>query len=339
VPDTLIKTSKVLVTGADGFIGSHVVEALVRQGCDVRALVIYNSLGSWGWLDRCAPDVAGKFEVVLGDIRDPVCVRNVMRDCNVVLNLAALIAIPYSYQSPDSYIDTNVRGALNVLQAARDLGTARIVQTSTSEVYGTARYVPIDEDHPLQAQSPYAATKIAADQLALSFHRSFGTPVTVLRPFNTFGPRQSARAVIPSVATQLLSGARKLKLGNLSPTRDFTFVEDTAQGFVECANCDAALGQVVNIGSDFEISVHDTVKLIGELLQVDFEIETASERLRPAASEVDRLWASTGKAKALFGWAPKHGGREGFQRGLERTLSWLSEPANLALYKPQIYAV
>ena len=330
---------KVLVTGADGFIGSHVVESFVRAGFDVRAFVFYNSLGGWGWLDRCASDVAGRFEVVTGDIRDPAAVRDAVKDCSIVAHLAALIAIPFSYRAPDTYIETNVRGTLNILQAARDFGVEQVVHTSTSEVYGTARFVPITEDHPLQAQSPYSASKIAADQLALSFYHSFDLPVAVLRPFNTYGPRQSARAVIPAIATQLLAGSRAIKLGHTTPTRDLTFVEDTAQGFVQCAACPGAVGSVTNIGSGFEISIKDLAGLIGEILNVNFEIVTDPQRLRPKASEVERLLADTSRASDLFKWAPKHGGRDGFREGLTKTLSWLSEPANLAIYKPQIYAV
>ena len=292
---------KILVTGADGFIGSHLVEALVREGWEVRAFVFYNSFNSWGWLDRCAPDVAGKFEVIAGDVRDPHGVRDAMRGCRVVMHLAALIAIPFSYHSPDAYLDTNARGTLNVLQAARDLGVDKIVCTSTSEVYGTARFVPITEEHPLNAQSPYAATKIASDQLALSFYQSFGLPVAVLRPFNTYGPRQSARAVIPTIIGQIASGQRRIKLGALHPTRDFTYVGDTARGFVQAAKCDETIGRVTNIGSGFEISIGDTVKLIAEAMEADVEVLADEERMRPAASEVERLYASVDLAKKLFG--------------------------------------
>lgn len=330
---------KILVTGADGFIGSHVVEALVRAGHDVRAFVLYNSLGSWGWLDQAARDVRGRFEVVAGDIRDPHGVAAAMQGCDVVLHLAALIAIPYSYHSPATYIDTNVTGTLNVVQAARQQAVSRVVVTSTSEVYGTARFVPITEDHPLQGQSPYSASKIGADAIALSYHLSFGTPVTVLRPFNTYGPRQSARAVIPTIIGQIAAGARRIKLGALSPTRDFTFVEDTAQGFVQAAACDAIVGQVTNIGSGFEISIGETAQLIGELMQARIEIDTDEQRLRPEGSEVERLWAATAKAEHLLGWAPLYGGRDGFARGLSRTIAWFSDPAHLALYKTDRYVI
>lgn len=330
---------RILVTGADGFIGSHLVEALVRQGCNVRAFVLYNSFNSWGWLDDPAADVRGKFEVFAGDIRDPHGMRKAMEGVDVVLHLAALIAIPFSYHSPDAYVDTNVRGTLNVLQAARDLDVSRVVHTSTSEVYGTARYVPIDEEHPLQGQSPYSATKIGADQLALSFHRSFATPVTVIRPFNTYGPRQSARAVIPATIIQLLSGNTSLRLGALRPTRDFNFVADTVRGFIAAATSDAAVGEVVNVGSNFEISIGDTVRVISEVCGVEAVIETDPQRLRPEASEVDRLWASNAKAAKVLGWTPSYGGLEGFRRGLVETVAWFRDPANLRAYKANVYNI
>jgi NAD dependent epimerase/dehydratase len=330
---------KILVTGADGFIGSHLTEALVRQGHEVRAFTLYNSFSSWGWLDHCAADVRGKFEVFQGDVRDPNGVRTAMKGCDAVLHLAALIAIPYSYHSPDTYVDTNVKGTLNVLQAARDLNVSRLVHTSTSEVYGTARFVPITEQHPLQGQSPYSATKIAADQLAYSFYASFGMPVVTARPFNTYGPRQSARAVIPTIITQLASGQRKIKLGAVSPTRDFNYVADTVAGFIAAMQSDAGLGEVVNFGSNFEISVGDTARLIAEVMQVDVEIETDEARLRPTNSEVERLWADNGKAKQLFDWSPAYGGREGFARGLKETVDWFTQPGNLAGYKAGIYNV
>jgi dTDP-glucose 4,6-dehydratase len=330
---------KYLVTGADGFIGSHLVEMLVRQGHDVRAFVLYNSFGSWGWLDNATPDVKGKFEIFAGDIRDPHGVRTAMKGCDVVLHLAALIAIPYSYHSPDTYVDTNIKGTLNVMQAARELGVQRVVHTSTSEVYGTARFVPITEDHPLQGQSPYSATKIGADQIALSFHAAFGTPVTVLRPFNTYGPRQSARAVIPTIITQLLAGKRSIKLGALHPTRDFSFVRDTVAGFVAAAGADAAVGEVVNIGSGFEISIGDTALAIASVMGADVEIVTDEQRLRPEKSEVERLWAGTDKARKLMGWTPAYGGLDGFRRGLAETVDWFRRPENLAGYKHEIYNI
>lgn len=336
---SVINMGKVLVTGADGFIGSHLTEMLVRQGYDVRAFVLYNSFNSWGWLDSCAPDVAGKFEVFAGDIRDPHGVKKAMQGRDTVLHLAALIAIPYSYHSPDTYVDTNIKGTLNVVQAARELGVKKVLNTSTSEVYGTARFVPITEEHPLQGQSPYSATKIGADQIAMSFYNAFDTPVSTIRPFNTYGPRQSARAIIPTVITQIANGKRKIKLGALHPTRDFNFVMDTVRGFIAVAESDKSVGEVINIGSNFEISIGDTVQLIAEVMGVEIEIETEQERLRPEKSEVDRLWADNNKAKDLTGWEPVYGGREGFKRGLAETVAWFTNPENLRSYKADIYNV
>lgn len=330
---------KILVTGADGFIGSHLTEALVREGHDVRAFVLYNSFNSWGWLDHADQSIRKNLDVFAGDIRDPHGVKESMKGCDVVLHLAALIAIPYSYHSPDTYIDTNVKGTLNVLQAARELGGVKVIHTSTSEVYGTARFVPITEEHPLQGQSPYSASKIGADQLAYSFFASFGLPVTIVRPFNTYGPRQSARAVIPTIITQIASGQRRIKLGAIHPTRDFNFVLDSVAGFILAANSDAGVGEVVNFGSNYEISIGDTVRLIAEAMGAEIEIETAEERLRPANSEVERLWADNAKAKRLFGWEPAYGGREGFKRGLAETAKWFAEPNNLAAYKVDRYNI
>ena len=327
----------ILITGADGFIGSHLTEALVRQGHKVRAFVLYNSFNSWGWLDQCAEDVKGSFEVFTGDIRDPHGVKQAMKDCDVVLHLAALIAIPYSYHSPDTYVDTNVKGTLNVLQAARELDVCKVVHTSTSEVYGTARFVPITEEHPLQGQSPYSATKIAADQLAYSFFASFGLPVVIARPFNTYGPRQSARAVIPTIITQIAGGKRKIKLGAVSPTRDFNYVKDTVAGFIAAMTSEQGLGEVVNFGSNFEISIGDTAQLIAEAMNVEIEIITDEVRLRPISSEVERLWADNQKAKELFGWTPAYGGREGFKRGLMETAEWFEKSGNLSSYKTDVY--
>lgn len=328
---------KLLITGADGFIGSHLTEALVRGGHEVRTFVFYNSFNSWGWLDHCSEDVSGQFEVFPGDIRDPYGVRTAMRGCEAVLHLAALIAIPYSYHSPDTYIDTNVKGTLNVLQAARDLGVKRVIHTSTSEVYGTARFVPITEAHPVQGQSPYSASKIAADQLAYSFYTSFGLPVTIARPFNTYGPRQSARAVIPTIITQIAGGHRQVKLGAVSPTRDFNYVQDTVDGFIAALNSDQGLGEVINFGSNFEISIGDTARLIAETMRADIEIVTDEVRLRPEHSEVERLWADNTKAKQLFGWQPRYSGCEGFKRGLAKTVEWFVQPEHLSRYKPDIY--
>lgn len=332
-------SKKVLVTGADGFIGSHLVEALIRKGYDVRAFVLYNSFNSWGWLDHTSTDIQENLDIFAGDIRDPHGVKKAMHGCDTVLHLAALIAIPYSYHSPDTYIDTNIKGTLNVLQAARELGGVKVVHTSTSEVYGTARFVPITEEHPLQGQSPYSASKIGADQLAYSFFASFGLPVTIVRPFNTYGPRQSARAVIPTIITQIASGMRRIKLGSIHPTRDFNFVLDTVAGFVLAANSDAGIGEVVNFGSNFEISVGDTAHLIAEAMKAEIEIETDDTRLRPKDSEVERLWADNAKAKRLFEWVPAYGGREGFKRGIAETATWFADPRNLAAYKADRYNI
>ena len=330
---------RVLITGADGFIGSHLTERLVRRGCDVRAFVQYNSLGSWGWLDESTAEIRRNLDVFAGDIRDPHGVRAAMTGCDIVLHLAALIAIPYSYHSPQTYVETNVLGTLNVVQAARDLGVERVVHTSTSEVYGTARFVPITEAHPLQGQSPYSASKIGADQMALSYHASFDTPVAVLRPFNTYGPRQSARAVIPTIISQIAAGAKEIRLGAVHPTRDFSFVTDTARAFEALAECDAAVGQVVNAGSGFEITIGDTAQAIIDLMGSDARIVTDDQRLRPEASEVERLWADSSLMRSLTGWTPEYGEGEGFRRGLRETIDWFSDPANLARYKTDRYVL
>jgi NAD dependent epimerase/dehydratase len=330
---------KVLVTGADGFIGSHLTERLVRLGYNVRAFIQYNSFNSWGWLDQCADDLKGSFEVFAGDIRDSSGVRTAMRDCDGVLHLAALIAIPYSYHSPDTYIDTNVKGTLNVVQAAREFGVKRVVHTSTSEVYGTAQFVPITEQHPLIGQSPYSASKIGADQIAISFQRSFGTPVVVLRPFNTYGPRQSARAVIPTIITQIASGLQTIKLGALHPTRDFNYVEDTVEGFIAALTSDSVLGEVINIGSNFEVSIEYTGKLIAEIMGRRVEFLEDSPRLRPANSEVERLWACNAKARELLGWVPKYNGVSGLRMGLAATVEWFTKPENLGRYKVGMYNI
>lgn len=330
---------RILVTGADGFIGSHLTEELVRRGHDVRAFVYYNSFSSWGWLDRSPLEIRRELDVFAGDVRDPFGVRQAMTGCDVVLHLAALIAIPYSYHSPQSYVDTNVTGTLNVVQAARDLGVEKVVHTSTSEVYGTARSVPIDEEHPLQGQSPYSASKIGADQIALSYHMSFETPVAVIRPFNTYGPRQSARAVIPTIITQIAAGERRIRLGALHPTRDFSFVADTVEGFIAVAGADACTGTVTNVGSGFEVSVGDTARLIAEVMGVEIELTADDERLRPENSEVERLYAGIDKAARLTGWSPEYGGLEGFRRGLAETAAWFADPGNLASYKTDRYNI
>jgi NAD dependent epimerase/dehydratase len=324
---------KVLVTGADGFIGSHLVELLVAEGARVRALAQYNSFNSWGWIEEigCRADV----EIVTGDIRDPQFARALLDDIEIVFHLAALIAIPYSYVAPDSYVATNVTGTLNLLQAARENGVTQFLHTSTSEVYGTAQYVPIDEKHPLQAQSPYSATKIGADAVAYSFFAAFGLPVTIVRPFNTYGPRQSARAVIPTIITQILSGKRELRLGSLTPTRDFNYVEDTCRGMVGLAGCEKAIGETVNIGSNREISVGDTAALIQEIIGIKVAIVTDNERVRPERSEVERLWCDNSKILALTGFRPQ----VALADGLKRTIDWLRRPDNLARYKAEIYNV
>jgi NAD dependent epimerase/dehydratase len=324
---------KVLVTGADGFIGSHLVESLVKSGHSVRALCQYNSFSSWGWLDNspCKNDI----EVILGDIRDPAQMRLVANGMDTIFHLAALIAIPYSYQAPSSYVDTNIQGTLNMLQASMDASVGRIIHTSTSEVYGTARFVPISEEHPLQAQSPYSATKIGADALAFSYFSSFNLPVTIARPFNTYGPRQSARAVIPTVITQILAGQRRLKLGSLHPTRDFNYVLDTCAGFIQLAACEDAVGEIVNIGSGGEISIGDTVNLIARLIDVEIEIECDDQRLRPAASEVERLCCDNRKINRLTGFQPSHT----LEQGLVQTIDWLKMPENFNRYKTDLFNV
>ena len=329
---------KILVTGADGFIGSHLTEALVKAGYEVRAFVLYNSFNSWGWLDRCSKEVAGQFEIFMGDVRDTHGVKQSLKGCDAVAHLAALIGIPFSYHSPETYVDTNIKGTLNILQAARDLG-ARVVHTSTSECYGTAQFVPITEKHPLQGQSPYAATKIAADQLAWSFWSSFDLPLTIIRPFNTYGPRQSARAVIPSIITQLASSERKIKLGSTHPTRDFSYISDTVSGFIAALESESAYGEAVNIGSGYEIAIGDVVKLISEIMDREVDIEVDDKRLRPSNSEVERLWACNDKARKMLSWSPEFDSIEGFRSGLQETIDWFTEPANLTEYKAGIYTI
>ncbi len=325
--------SKILVTGADGFIGSHLTELLVKEGYDVRALGIYNSNGQFGWLDNS--DCRDQVDLVLGDVRDPGFCMELVKGVDVVLHLAALIAIPYSYVAPDSYVATNVTGTLNMCQAAKAHGVSRFIHTSTSEVYGTAQYVPIDEVHPLQAQSPYSASKIGADAIATSFHTSFELPLTIARPFNTYGPRQSARAVIPTIITQIAAGAKSIKLGDVSPTRDFNYVEDTARGFLALMNCDAAIGETVNIGSGTEISVGDTVNLIRDIMGSDVTIETDEARLRPENSEVFRLCCDNRKIGGLTDFAPQND----LRAGLTKTIEWFTDPANLAQYDAGRYNI
>jgi NAD dependent epimerase/dehydratase len=324
---------KVLVTGADGFIGSHLVEALLAIGCTVKAFVYYNSFNSWGWLDSFPKDKLKQIEIFAGDIRDPNGVREAMKGIDVVFHLAALIAIPFSYHSPDSYVDTNIKGTLNVLQAARDLGTQRILVTSTSEVYGTALYVPIDEKHPHQGQSPYSATKIGADRMAESFYRSFGAPITIVRPFNTYGPRQSARAVIPTIITQLLCGMTEIKLGSLHPTRDFNFVKDTAAGFIALAQCDAAVGQEINIATQQEISIGQLAQELIDQINPKATILSDDQRLRPEKSEVERLLGSNSKIKTYTEWNPQYN----LKTGIAETIAWFQAPGNLNRYKADVY--
>ena len=331
------KNSKVLVTGADGFIGSHLVETLVRRGHDVKAFVIYNSLGSAGWLDECPSEIASEVELYYGDVRDPDAMTDSLKDCEKVIHLASLIAIPHSYSAPHSYVDTNVKGTLNVLQAARSVGVDKIIHTSTSEVYGTAKFVPITEEHPLQGQSPYSASKIAADQMAASFYASFNLPLITIRPFNTYGPRQSARAVIPTIISQILSGRRTLKLGAVSPTRDFNFVQDTVDGFIAALEGNVPFGETINLGSNFEISVKETAILISDCMGVEMEIFAEKERYRPEKSEVERLWADNSKALRLLDWEPKYGGIDGLRRGLKLTIDWMRSPRSRGLYLPDVY--
>ena len=334
-----LKNKKVLITGADGFIGSHLTEKLVKLGCSVRPFVLYNSFNSWGWLDTIDTGIKQELDIFSGDIRDPYGVRKAMENCDIVLHLAALIAIPYSYHSPATYVDTNINGTLNIVQAARELGVEKVVHTSTSEVYGTARFVPITEEHPLQGQSPYSASKIGADQIAMSFYNSFDTPVSIIRPFNTYGPRQSARAVIPTIITQIANGKRKIKLGAIHPTRDFNFVEDTVNGFIAMAESDNSVGEIINIGSNFEISIGETVNLIAEAMDISIEIETDDQRFRPSKSEVERLWADNSKAKKVLNWKPDYAGRSGFKRGLQKTAEWFSDEKNLLQYKSDVYNI
>jgi NAD dependent epimerase/dehydratase len=328
-----LKNKKVLVTGADGFIGSHLVERLLEEGCQVKAFVYYNSFNSWGWLDSLSKEQLGKIEIFAGDIRDPNGVRTSMKDVDVVFHLAALIAIPFSYHSPDSYIDTNVKGTLNIVQAAKDLGIERVLVTSTSEVYGTAQYVPIDEKHERQPQSPYSASKIGADCIADSFYRSFNTPITIVRPFNTYGPRQSARAVIPTIITQLLNGATEIKLGDTSPTRDLLFVKDTVNGFVEIAKSENLIGHDCNIATQSEISVKDLANELINQINPNAKIISDVERLRPEKSEVFRLFGSNEKIKKYTKWDMNYS----MQQGLKETIEWFRDANNLKSYKANIY--
>ncbi len=328
-----IHGKKVIVTGADGFIGSHLTELLVAFGTNVKALSYYNSFNNWGWIEQL--DCLNEIEVVSGDIRDPHFCKNITKGIDIIFHLAALIGIPYSYIAPGNYVETNIKGTLNICQAALENGCERIIHTSTSEVYGTARYVPIDEKHPLQPQSPYSASKIGADSMSMSFFNAFELPLTIARPFNTYGPRQSARAVIPTIITQIANGKKQIKLGDLTPTRDLNYVEDICRGFIALVECEKAIGETVNIGSNFEISIGDVFNLIKEIMNSDVEVITDSERLRPEKSEVFRLWCDNAKIRELTGFETKYSIRE----GLEKTIVWFTTPHNLRKYKTDIYNV
>ena len=335
----LLENKRIAVTGADGFIGSHLVEALVKQCAKVRALTYYNSFGSNGWLDNLPRSKQQAIEIISGDVRDCYGMRKFLDGCDVVFHLAALVAIPYSYKCPQSYIDTNISGTLNVLQAAADLNLEKVIHTSTSEVYGSAQFVPITESHPLQGQSPYAASKIGADQLAHSFYTSFGLPICTVRPFNTYGPRQSARAVIPTVISQLAARVPRLKLGNTAPTRDFNYISDTVQGFIAAAKSDVAIGEVINIGSQYEISIANLAELIAKLMGKSVDIATESQRVRPKDSEVQRLFANSQKAQAILDWRPQYTGVGGLTTGLTTTIEWFLSGDNLKLYSSDRYNI
>jgi len=329
----ILKDKKVLVTGADGFIGSHLAESLLNAGAKVRAMAIYNSMGLWGWLEKS--EYAKNMEIVFGDIRDPHCCNEITKGIDVIFNLAALIAIPYSYTAPNSYVDTNINGALNICQAARTNSIGKVIQISTSEVYGTAKYVPIDEMHPLQPQSPYSASKIGSDALAMSFYNAFHLPVVIARPFNTYGPRQSARAVIPTIITQIASGEKELKLGSTTPTRDLNYVSDTCRGLMLLAECDHAVGKTINIGSNYEISIGDVANKIKQIMGSNIEIVTDEQRIRPVNSEVDRLWCDNGLLRKLTGFEPTYS----IDDGLDETIKWFTKHENLSHYKGDVYNV
>jgi dTDP-glucose 4,6-dehydratase len=326
-------SEEVFVTGADGFIGSSLVEGLVKRGYKVRAFILYNSFNSWGWLDNCEPEIKKNLNVIYGDIRDYNRVLEAMKGCDFVIHLASLIAIPYSYYAPESYIDTNVKGTLNTMQAARNLGIKRVIHTSTSEVYGTAKFVPISEEHPLNGQSPYSASKIGADQIAYSFYASFDLPLVIARPFNNYGPRQSLRAIIPDLITQIASKRKQIRVGSVTPTRDFTFVEDTVSAYIAILESDIGLGEVFNIGSNFEISIASVAKTILQILDSDAELMSEDARIRPSNSEVNRLWADITKIEKVFAWKPKYGLEEGFRSGIIKTIEWFSNDKNLSQYK------
>jgi len=328
---------KILLTGSEGFIGSHLVEKLVKNGHELTCLVLYNSFNSWGWLDKIDDKIKKNIKIITGDIRDEFLVKSLIKkNTDVVINLAALIGIPYSYRSPKSYFETNSIGILNILNSSINSNVKKIIHTSTSEVYGTPKYIPIDESHLVSAQSPYAASKIAADQIALSYNKSFNLPVTILRPFNTFGPRQSLRAIIPTIVTQLIKN-KVLKLGSLYPTRDLTFVDDTVDAFVSTLNKKKDIGEIINIGSGFEISVKDLVSQISKIMGVKIDIQKEKKRIRPKKSEVDRLYADIKKAKKILNWTPKYSKKNGFEKGLKKTIEWFSKVENLNHYKTDIF--
>lgn len=327
---------KILVTGADGFIGSHLVELLIKNNFKVQAFCLYNSFGHKGWLSTLSPEFQNEIEFIFGDVRDPYSVESSVKGNDIIFHLASLIAIPYSYLAPSSYIDTNITGTLNVVQACRKYDVEQVIHTSTSEVYGTAQYVPIDENHPLIGQSPYSASKIGADQIALSFHKSFGVPVSIVRPFNTYGPRQSARAVIPTIITQFLAGNKLLKLGNLTATRDFSFVNDTTEGMLSFIGAADSIGKVINLGSNFEISIKQTAEIIAEVIDVDFEFDVEQERIRPKDSEVERLWADNSLAGKILNWKPKYSGLDGFKNGIEDTVKWFDGNKDSFLYNRDV---
>jgi len=330
-----LQNRRVLVTGAGGFIGSHLVEALIKKGCKVRAFIHYNSFNRWGWLDYIDKKIKDYIEVFVGDVRDPNGVRESIKNVDIIFHLAALIGIPYSYHSPDNYIDTNIKGTLNILQAVRQSKVKKVIHTSTSEVYGTAQFVPITENHPINPQSPYAATKAGADLLVLAFYRSFNLPISIIRPFNTYGPRQSARAVIPTIVSQIKSKKKKIRLGSNRPTRDMTYVKDIVEAFIKVAEYDSSVGEVINIGSNFDISIGNLANLIMKLMNIKLEIITDEARIRPENSEVEKLLADTRKAKELLGWVPKYV----LEDGLKETIEWFSNPENLKFYKPDIYNI
>lgn len=330
---------EILVTGSEGFIGSHLVERLLTAGHKVKAFILYNSNNNWGWLETLAPHLKQNLNVFAGDIRDLTCLKAAMADCQVVFHLAALIAIPYSYRSPESYLETNIKGTLNVLQAAKELNVEKVIHTSTSEVYGSARFVPIHEDHPLCGQSPYSASKIGADQMALAFHYSYGLPVCILRPFNTYGPRQSARAIIPTIVSQIVNGAKSIKLGATHTTRDFNYIDDTVNGFLLAAQSDQSCGEVINLGTGYEVSIKDLVSMISLIMDRPMTIISDEQRMRPKKSEVERLCADNTKARQLLDWMPNFSGEEGLKAGLEKTIAWFSNQENLKYYKAQMYNV